>query len=139
VAASCQVIDRTVKNRLTESHVSAGDRPRVRPELLRPVLRFHTAIARAARIPVLAGMYESIVTLVRGTLVRAEFCDDSAAKVIDENIRVHARSARAIRERDQPALAAALIDHRADLVRLPDSSRSPGRVRPSPHLDPEAP
>jgi DNA-binding GntR family transcriptional regulator len=95
-------------------------------------LPFHTAIARAARIPVLAGMYESIVTLVRGTLVRAEFCDDSAAEVIDENIRVHARIARAIRERGQPALAAALIDHRADLVRLPDSSRSPGRVRPSP-------
>jgi DNA-binding FadR family transcriptional regulator len=30
-------------------------------------LRFHSAVARAARIPVLAGMYESIVTLVRGT------------------------------------------------------------------------
>lgn len=95
-------------------------------------LRFHTAVARAARIPVLAGMYESIVTLVRGTLVRAEFSGSGAAKVIDENILVHARIARAIRERDQPALAAALIDHRADLVRLPDSSRSPGRPAKDP-------
>ncbi|MFG1603176.1 FadR/GntR family transcriptional regulator [Actinoplanes sp. NPDC049265] len=89
-------------------------------------LRFHSAVARAARVPVLAGMYESIVVLVRGTLVRAEFAGPGAAKVIDENITVHARIARAIRERDQAALAVALIDHRADLVRLPDSSRSPG-------------
>ncbi|MEV6632761.1 FCD domain-containing protein [Actinoplanes sp. NPDC051470] len=90
-------------------------------------LRFHTAVARAARVPVLAGMYESIVTLVRGTLVRAEFSGSGAAKVIDENILVHVRIARAIRERNQPALAEALVDHRSDLVRLPDSSRSPGR------------
>jgi hypothetical protein len=47
--------------------------------------------------------------------------------VIDENIMVHARVARAVRERDQAALAAALVDHRLDLVRLPDFSRSPGR------------
>ena len=33
-----------------------------------------------------------------------------------------------IRERDQRALAAALIDHRTDLVRLPDSWRSPRRL-----------
>ncbi|MET0494751.1 MAG: FCD domain-containing protein [Actinoplanes sp.] len=91
-------------------------------------LRFHAAVARAARVPVLAGMYESIVTLVRATLVRAEFAAPDAARIIDENIHVHARMARAIRERDQEALAKTLLDHRADLVRIPDSSRSPGRA-----------
>lgn len=96
-------------------------------------LRFHTAVARAARMPVLAGMYESIVTLVRGTLVRAEFSDPRAAKIIDENVLVHARIARAIRERDQLALGAALVDHRSDLVRLPDSSKSPGGAPASPN------
>ena len=95
-------------------------------------MRFHGTIARAARVPVLAGMYESIVTLVRGTLVRAEFAGPQAAKVIDENIVVHARIAAAIRTRDHETLAAAIRDHRTDLVRLADPSRSPGRTRTRP-------
>jgi DNA-binding FadR family transcriptional regulator len=89
-------------------------------------LRLHTAIARAARIPVLAGMYESIVTLIRATLVRARYAGDDAAKVVDENIEVHARLYRAIREQDHETLAVTLREHRADLVRVSDPRRSPG-------------
>jgi DNA-binding FadR family transcriptional regulator len=93
-------------------------------------IRFHRTIARAAGVPVLAGMYESIVTLIRATLVRAEFAGPTAAEVIDENITVHARIASAVRNRDHEALSAAILDHRTDLVRLTDPSRSPGRTRP---------
>ena len=90
-------------------------------------MRFHGAIARAARVPVLAGMYESIVTLLRGTLVRAEFSGPDVEAVIDHNVEVHARLARAITTRDHSALAKALVEHRADLVRISEPSRSPGR------------
>jgi len=90
-------------------------------------MRFHGAVARAARVPVLAGMYESIVTLLRGTLVRAEFSGPAVEDVIDHNVEVHARLARAITTRDHSALAKALVEHRADLVRISEPSRSPGR------------
>jgi DNA-binding FadR family transcriptional regulator len=90
-------------------------------------MRFHSAIARTARVPVLAGMYESIVTLLRGTLVRAEYSGTAVEDVIDHNIEVHARLARAITTRDHGALAKALVEHRADLVRISEPSRSPGR------------
>jgi GntR family transcriptional repressor for pyruvate dehydrogenase complex len=90
-------------------------------------LRFHTALARAARVPVLAGMYESIVTLLHATLVRAEFAGPDAGAVIAKNVDVHARIASAIAARDQAALASALVEHRADLVRMAQPSRSPGR------------
>lgn len=90
-------------------------------------LRFHTVVARAARVPVLAGMYDSIVTLLRGTLVRAQFAGDRAAEVIAENVEVHARMAKAIVAGDQAALAVTLVEHRSDLVRMGEPSRSPGR------------
>jgi DNA-binding FadR family transcriptional regulator len=90
-------------------------------------MRFHGVIARAARVPVLAGMYESIVTLLRATMIRAEFTGPDASKAIDHNIEVHARMAKAITTRDREALATAMVEHRADLVRLAEPSRSPGR------------
>jgi DNA-binding FadR family transcriptional regulator len=90
-------------------------------------LRFHSAIARAARVPVLAGMYESIATLTRGTLVRAEFVGSNVRQVVARNIEIHARLAKAIKARDHVALSKAMLDHRADLVRISEPSRSPGR------------
>lgn len=102
----------------------AQDDPR---RYLEANLRFHSAVARAARVPVLAGMYESIVTLARGTLVRAEFVGSNARQVVAHNVEVHARMAKAIKARDHDALAKALRDHRADLVRISEPSRSPGR------------
>jgi GntR family transcriptional repressor for pyruvate dehydrogenase complex len=90
-------------------------------------LRFHSAVARAARVPVLAGMYESIVTLLRGTLVRAEFAGPHAAGVIAQNVEVHARMVKAIAAGDSAAVATTLVEHRADLVRMGEPSRSPGR------------
>ncbi|GAA2807606.1 FadR/GntR family transcriptional regulator [Crossiella cryophila] len=94
---------------------------------LEATMRFHGVIARAARIPVLAGMYESVVTLLRGALVRAEFAVPDAQAALARNIEVHARLAKAIAAGDREALAAALADHRVDLVRLGQPDRSPGR------------
>ncbi len=102
----------------------AQDDPR---RYLEANLRFHGAVARAARVPVLAAMYESIVTLLRGTLVRAEFAGPNARQVIDQNVEVHARLTKAIKARDHDALAKALLEHRADLLRISEPSRSPGR------------
>jgi GntR family transcriptional repressor for pyruvate dehydrogenase complex len=102
----------------------AQDDPRL---YLEANLRFHAAVARAARVPVLAGMYDSIVTLLRGTMVRAEFVGPNARAVIDENVAVHARMTKAIKARDHDALAKALLEHRSDLVRISEPSRSPGR------------
>lgn len=93
-------------------------------------MRFHGAIARAARVPVLAGMYESIVTLLRATLVRAEFAGSEASAAINFNVEVHARLANAITSRDHAALGTALLEHRSDLVRISEPSRSPGRAMP---------
>jgi DNA-binding FadR family transcriptional regulator len=103
---------------------SAREDPRA---YLEANMRFHSAIARAARVPVLAGMYESVVTLLRGTLVRAEFAGSQAQEAIDRNIEVHVRLAKAITTRDHSALAESLVEHRSDLVRISEPSRSPGR------------
>ncbi|MFJ5985062.1 FadR/GntR family transcriptional regulator [Lentzea sp. NPDC092896] len=90
-------------------------------------MRLHAVIARAARVPVLAAMYESIVTLLRGALVRAEFAVADPSEALDHNIEVHARLIKAITSGDRELLAAAITDHRTDLVRLTEPSRSPGR------------
>jgi GntR family transcriptional repressor for pyruvate dehydrogenase complex len=71
------------------------------------------------------------VTLLRGTLVRAEYVGPNARAVIDQNIEVHARMTKAIKARDHDALAKILVEHRADLVRVSEPSRSPGRRRPT--------
>ncbi|MFD9701621.1 FadR/GntR family transcriptional regulator [Lentzea sp. NPDC059081] len=81
-------------------------------------MRFHAVIARAARVPLLADFYESIVVLLRGALVRAEFAVPDPRPELDANIAVHARLAKAIVTGDRRLLAAALVDHTADLVRF---------------------
>ncbi|WP_189155601.1 FadR/GntR family transcriptional regulator [Lentzea pudingi] len=91
-------------------------------------MRFHGVIARAARVPVLANVYESIITLMRGALVRAEFAVPDPSAALDRNVEVHALLARAIISRDREALTGALAAHRTDLVRLAEPSRSPGRA-----------
>jgi len=96
-------------------------------QYIEATMRFHGVIARAARVPVLTEFYESIVVLLRGTVVRAEFAVPDAHAVLDSNIEVHARMARAIINGDRQSLASALDDHGTDLVRLAEPSQRAGR------------
>ena len=86
-------------------------------------LRLHLAIARAARIPVLAGMYEAIAAIITGTLTRAELLAGHE-EMYAHNIEVHAQIVAAIRERDRDVLAKLVGLHREDLVRAGSSARS---------------
>jgi DNA-binding FadR family transcriptional regulator len=88
-------------------------------------LRFHQAIARAARIPVLAGMYEAIAAIVTGNLKRVELLPGHE-EMYAHSIEVHAGIAAAIRDHDREALDKLMGLHRHDLVRAVDPSRSPG-------------
>jgi DNA-binding FadR family transcriptional regulator len=87
-------------------------------------IRFHLAVARAARIPVLAGMYEAIAVLITGSLTRAELLPGHE-EMYRHSIAVHAEITAAIRDRDRDALAKLMTLHRQDLVRAVDPSRSP--------------
>ena len=87
-------------------------------------IRLHLAIARAARIPVLAGMYEAVAAIITGTLTRAELLPGHE-EVYAHNVQVHAQIVVAIRERDREALTKLIGLHREDLVRASDPSRSP--------------
>lgn len=90
-------------------------------------LRLHQAIARAARIPVLAGMYEAIAAIITGTLSRAELLPGHE-EMYRHSIEVHAEIVTAIRERDRDALDKLMRLHRQDLVRAVDASRSPAEA-----------
>jgi DNA-binding FadR family transcriptional regulator len=87
-------------------------------------MRLHLAIARAARIPVLAGMYEALAAIITGTLTRAELLAGHE-EMYEHNIAVHREIVEAIRNSDREALTKALHLHRQDLVRASDPSRSP--------------
>jgi DNA-binding FadR family transcriptional regulator len=86
-------------------------------------MRLHLAIARAARIPILAGMYEALVAIIQGTLARAELLPDHD-EMYNRNIEVHAEIVGAIRSRDRELLTKLMTLHRQDLVRA-DSTSSP--------------
>jgi DNA-binding FadR family transcriptional regulator len=88
-------------------------------------MRLHQAIARAARIPVLTGMYEAIVAIINGTLTRAELLADHD-EMYTHNIAVHAEIVAAIRDGNREVLEKVMGLHRQDLVRAVDPSRSPG-------------
>jgi DNA-binding FadR family transcriptional regulator len=100
----------------------ATDDPR---EYLDANLRLHLAIARAARIPVLAGMYESIAAIITGTVTRVELLPGHE-EMYEHNIAVHAEIVAAIRDHNREALDKAINLHRKDLVRRVDPTRSPG-------------
>ncbi|WP_433508436.1 FadR/GntR family transcriptional regulator [Pseudonocardia halophobica] len=87
-------------------------------------LRLHLAIARAARVPVLAGMYEALAAIISGSLTRAELLPGHE-EMYEHNVAVHAEIVAAIRDGNREALEKAMVLHRQDLVRATDPSRSP--------------
>lgn len=94
-------------------------------------LRLHLAIARAARIPVLAGMYEALAAIITGSLTRVELLPGHE-EMYAHNISVHAEIVAAIRDGNRETLDKAMALHHHDLVRATDGSRSPAHGEP-PH------
>ncbi|WP_028931579.1 FadR/GntR family transcriptional regulator [Pseudonocardia asaccharolytica] len=106
---------------LEEMRAVSGD-PR---SFLEATMRFHLAIARASRIEVLIGFYESIITVLGATLVRASYASDQHEEMMRHNLEVHANMAAAIRDQDAVALDKILVLHHRDLIWASDPSRSP--------------
>lgn len=80
-------------------------------------MRLHLAIARASRIELLAGFYESIVTLLSSTMTKATFVVD-AGELLEHNLQVHADLIIAIRDQNTAALQKLLTLHHQDTIRV---------------------
>jgi DNA-binding FadR family transcriptional regulator len=80
-------------------------------------MRLHLAIARASRIELLAGFYESIVTLLSSTMTKATFVVD-AGELLEHNLQVHADLIIAIRDQNTTALQKLLTLHHQDTIRV---------------------
>jgi DNA-binding FadR family transcriptional regulator len=84
---------------------------------LRANMRFHLAVARASKIKLLAGMYESIVAVLTTTMTKASFVDPRN-ELLPHNIAVHADLITAIRDQDTMRLQKLLNLHHQDTVRV---------------------
>jgi DNA-binding FadR family transcriptional regulator len=80
-------------------------------------MRLHLAIARASKIDLLAGLYESIVVVLASTMTKATFIADRH-ELLRHNLQVHSDLITAIRERDATVLQKLLALHHQDLVRV---------------------
>jgi DNA-binding FadR family transcriptional regulator len=80
-------------------------------------MRFHLAVARASRIELLAGLYESVVAVLTATMTKATFIDPTR-ELVQHNIQVHADLIVAIKEQDGTRLQKLLALHHQDTVRV---------------------
>jgi DNA-binding FadR family transcriptional regulator len=80
-------------------------------------MRFHLAVARASKIELLAGLYESIVTVLTATMTKASFVDPGY-ELRRHNVQVHADLITAISDQDTTRLSKLLALHRQDTVRV---------------------
>jgi DNA-binding FadR family transcriptional regulator len=80
-------------------------------------MRLHLAVARAARVDLLADFYESIVTLLSSTMTKATFVEDKD-ELLEHNLQVHANLIIAIRDQDTIALQKLLSLHHLDTIRI---------------------
>lgn len=85
--------------------------------LLDATMRLHLAIARASRIQVLVGMYETIVVSLSSTMTKASFVPHQE-ELRQHNLEVHIGLVQAIRDRDTIALEKLLALHSHDMVRV---------------------
>lgn len=90
--------------------------------------QLHTAIGRAAKLPLLFELYQALVITLNSSLMHAEFIDDYQ-ELLAHNIQVHADLINAIRDGQPDTLEKVLSTHRVDLVRADDSSWSPHVAR----------
>jgi len=80
-------------------------------------LRLHLAIARASRIEVLVGLYQTIVSVLGATMTKAAFVPGLEGPR-RHNMEVHANLVAAIRDRDPVALEKMLAQHHEDMIRV---------------------
>jgi DNA-binding FadR family transcriptional regulator len=80
-------------------------------------MRFHLAVARASKIELLAGLYESIVAVLTATMTKASFVDPTH-ELVPHNIQVHADLISAIRDQDSTRLQKLLTLHHRDTMRV---------------------
>lgn len=99
---------------------SAGD-PR---KFFEANVEFHRAIAASTGVTVLTSIYDSLVTVLTGALVRAAWTDGHEA-TIDHNLRVHGQILEAIRAQDRKRLETATRLHRVDMVSIVQPEKSP--------------
>lgn len=95
---------------------AASDDPR---GYLDASMRFHLAIARASRLAVVVGLYETVVALLRAGLAQARFVEPREHRV-SHSLEVHENMLLAIREADATAMGKLVALHGADLRRLDD-------------------
>jgi DNA-binding FadR family transcriptional regulator len=93
---------------------AAGDDARA---FLEANMALHLAVARASRVDLLAGFYESIVTLLASTMTKAVFVQDQD-ELLEHNLQVHANLIIAIRDQDTVALQKLLTLHHLDTIRV---------------------
>ncbi|HEY1973918.1 MAG TPA: FCD domain-containing protein [Pseudonocardia sp.] len=84
---------------------------------LEATMRLHLAIARASRVEVLIGMYQTMVTLLSATMTKASFVPGEDGPR-GHNLEVHAMLVAAIRDQDTALLEKALHQHHEDMTRI---------------------
>jgi DNA-binding FadR family transcriptional regulator len=98
---------------------------------LEAVMELHRVIARAAQIPVLDGMHETVIAAIRATLRGANFIDGHE-EMLRHSVQVHEGIVDSIATRERAAFAKFVGLHDQDLVRAEDPSRSPHIENPDP-------
>jgi DNA-binding FadR family transcriptional regulator len=89
------------------------------------VMTLHRVLVVAARVPVLDGMHQTVIAILRGTLTRAAFTDGHE-EMLRHSIEVHDGLVDAIAHRDRLAFNKIMRLHEDDLIRAGDPRRSPG-------------
>ncbi|MBX6389202.1 MAG: FadR family transcriptional regulator [Frankia sp.] len=92
------------------------------------VMSLHRALVVAARIPVLDGMHQAVIAILRATLSRATFTD-GYQEMLRHSIEVHEGIVDAIANRDRAVFTKIMRLHENDLIRAGDPRRSPLATR----------
>ncbi|RZT85769.1 DNA-binding FadR family transcriptional regulator [Pseudonocardia sediminis] len=88
---------------------------------MRATVAFHAAIAYATDLAVVVGLYETVLALLRGGIVRAAFVEPRD-EMVAHALQIHEGMTAAIRDRDHDAMTKLLALHAADLERVQDES-----------------
>lgn len=115
--------DHAAMERALESMTASAADPR---RFFEANVEFHRAIARSTGVTVLIGIYDSLVTVLTGALVRAARAD-GYDETVDHNVRVHGQILEAIRAQDRKRLETATRLHRVDMISLAQPEKSPVR------------
>jgi len=92
------------------------------------IIEFHQSIARASHSSILVGLYETLATILLGSLVRAEFRE--GPEVMNASIETHAAILDALRTKDRGLLKQAIANHEGGLISSLEPGRSPITDRP---------